>query len=156
MHDHRYHDRHQEYRPWWLTPPRPRPDTSRLRISNAERQVVTDALCRHLADGRLDESEFEERATQAAAAKTQADLDPLLADLPPLGAVVPLAPSRSRHGLGWFAAVLLLAVLAWSVVGAVVRPFHVLFVPWPLLLVAVFLLVRRGRHRHHDYERGRY
>ncbi|HLH99950.1 MAG TPA: DUF1707 domain-containing protein [Acidimicrobiales bacterium] len=54
----------------------------RLRLSDAERQQVVDALSRHTADGRLAMDEFEQRSEQALAARTRADLRGLLGDLP--------------------------------------------------------------------------
>ena len=45
-----------------------------LRVSDAERQAVTDRLAEHFADGRLDQAEFDERVGRAMNAKTRADL----------------------------------------------------------------------------------
>jgi hypothetical protein len=52
------------------------------RIGDAERDKATQYLRDHLAEGRLDETEFDERLTKALTARTQADLDPLFTDLP--------------------------------------------------------------------------
>lgn len=52
------------------------------RIGDAERDRATDLLRDHLAEGRLDQVEFDERLTRALTARTQADLDPLFTDLP--------------------------------------------------------------------------
>jgi len=52
------------------------------RIGDAERDKAVEYLRDHLAEGRLDQWEFDERLTQALTAKTQADLDPLFRDLP--------------------------------------------------------------------------
>jgi hypothetical protein len=54
----------------------------RLRVSNAERQAVVDALRVHTGDGRLGIDEFEERSEKAIAARTRDDLRGLLDDLP--------------------------------------------------------------------------
>jgi len=54
----------------------------RLRVSDAERQAVVDALRLHTGDGRLGIDEFEERSEKALAAKTRDDLRGLLDDLP--------------------------------------------------------------------------
>lgn len=54
----------------------------RLRLSDAERRQVVDALSRHTADARLAMDEFEQRSEQALAARTRADLRGLLGDLP--------------------------------------------------------------------------
>ena len=52
------------------------------RIGDAERDRAAEFLREHLAEGRLDQTEFDERLTQALTARTQADLDPLFTDLP--------------------------------------------------------------------------
>src|ERR1700720_2678996 len=57
-----------------------------LRVSDAERQVVTDRLSEHFADGRLDQAEFDDRVGRAMNAKTRADLSGLFSDLPETGA----------------------------------------------------------------------
>ena len=74
-----------------------------LRVSDAERQAVTDRLAGHFADGRLDQIEFDERAGRAMSAKTRADLAGLLDDLPETrrpgtglpGTGAPAVPGRS-------------------------------------------------------------
>jgi hypothetical protein len=58
----------------------PRPP--RLRASDADRERTVEQLRRHHADGRLDMEEFSERMDRAYAAKTLAELDELMADLP--------------------------------------------------------------------------
>lgn len=128
----------------------PRVHPSAMRISDAERTHITDALCRHYADGRLDEAEFNERVAKASAAKTRADLAPLLADLPPFDDHRPLPevphvqPPRRRHPI-LFAAVIVLAAL-WFLSSAriVAHSIGTLIV----VAVVVALLASRGRHRH--------
>src|SRR5579863_3940171 len=69
-----------------------------LRVSDAERQAVTDRLSEHFAAGRLDQAEFDERTSQAMNAKTRGDLSGLFADLPETGAsAVPEHYRRRRH-----------------------------------------------------------
>jgi hypothetical protein len=58
----------------------PRPP--RLRASDADRERTVEQLRRHHADGRLDLEEFSERMERAYAAKTMAELDELMTDLP--------------------------------------------------------------------------
>ena len=70
-----------------------------MRVSDAERQAVTDRLAEHFGEGRLDQAEFDERVGRAMSAKTRADLNGLFDDLPETGA--PAAtdrPQRRRHG----------------------------------------------------------
>jgi hypothetical protein len=72
-------------------------DRSRMRIGDAERSQMAEVLGKHFADGRLDQHEFDERMEKAMAAKTEADLAGLLADLPKLGdqqPPVPQVPAR--------------------------------------------------------------
>jgi GntR family transcriptional regulator len=67
-----------------------------LRLSDAEREAVTDRLAEHFAAGRLDQAEFDDRVGRAMSAKTRADLSGLFADLPETGA--PAVPEFSRGG----------------------------------------------------------
>ena len=60
-----------------------RPARPDLRVSDAERDAVVTELGEHFQQGRLDQVEFDERVTQALAARTESDLRALLADLPP-------------------------------------------------------------------------
>ncbi|MGH3256525.1 MAG: DUF1707 SHOCT-like domain-containing protein [Streptosporangiaceae bacterium] len=53
-----------------------------LRVSDAERNEVTDRLAVHFGEGRLTQAEFDERAAQAMNAKTRGDLRGLFDDLP--------------------------------------------------------------------------
>ena len=68
-----------------------------LRVSDAERQAVTDRLAEHFGDGRLDQAEFDERVGRAMSAKTRADLGGLFADLPETGAPAATDRPRRRH-----------------------------------------------------------
>ncbi|OYN92665.1 hypothetical protein CGZ91_04130 [Parenemella sanctibonifatiensis] len=69
------------------------------RIGDAERDQAVQALQDHMAKGRLDTAEFDERMTQALRAKTLDDLHPLFDDLPgPLPAG--LLGGRSPYNLG--------------------------------------------------------
>ena len=120
-----------------------------LRVSDAERQAVTDRLSEHFAAGRLDQAEFDERVSQAMNAKTRGDLSGLFADLPETGApAVPEHIRRRRHPV-------LLAIL---VVIAIMATAHALWwVAGPVLWVGfavVFVLAITGRlgHHHHPYQ----
>jgi Domain of unknown function (DUF1707) len=118
---------------------------SALRASDADRERVAAALRRHHLDGRLDTDELQDRLGACYAAKTQADLAPLLADLP--GEAPPGRPARA--GAPWrgpgapLAAVLVVAfVLATAAAIAHGRPG-----PLPLLLVFLLFRVARGSRR---------
>ncbi|MGD0608172.1 MAG: DUF1707 domain-containing protein [Streptosporangiaceae bacterium] len=63
-----------------------------LRVGDADREAVAAQLREHFADGRLTLDELNERLDQAFAAKTGADLNTVLRDLPhatPSGPQVP-------------------------------------------------------------------
>ena len=85
---------------WLLAASRRRTSFSGLRISDAERADVADLLAKHYGDGRLDQAEFNQRLDQAMQAKTYADLDGILVDLPRTDAeasAAPKATERRRH-----------------------------------------------------------
>lgn len=70
------------------------PDTDpALRISDADREATVARLRRASQEGRLDLGELEERVSAAYAAKTGADLEPLVADLPAEGGTAHPAPA---------------------------------------------------------------
>ncbi|WP_189061604.1 DUF1707 domain-containing protein [Longimycelium tulufanense] len=54
-----------------------------VRIGTREREDAIKVLGEHLAAGRLEMDEYEERVGRATAARTLTDLRPLFADLPP-------------------------------------------------------------------------
>jgi hypothetical protein len=58
------------------------PRDRRLRVGNEERDAVAEILRREHLAGRLDDVEFDERLTRCLSAKTYAELDALLTDLP--------------------------------------------------------------------------
>lgn len=57
-------------------------EPSRLRIGDAERDDAVQLLTDHLAAGRLDHDEFDERLGLALTAHTHGELDALFDDLP--------------------------------------------------------------------------
>ena len=56
-----------------------------VRASDRERDAATGRLQDAFAEGRLDDAEFDARMRSALSARTRADLDGLLADLPAAG-----------------------------------------------------------------------
>jgi hypothetical protein len=132
-----------------------------LRVSDAERNAVTERLATHYSDGRLDQAEFDERVGRAMAAKTRGDLDGLFDDLPdPESAGAsrnarpgdPAVPYRRRRsGFGRILLLVVLAIAALSIISHVLTAFA-FGVPWFWIaaLVAVVLLVNRSAHHRHD------
>ncbi|MEV4319331.1 DUF1707 domain-containing protein [Actinocrispum sp. NPDC049592] len=53
-----------------------------VRIGTTERERAVQALAEHLAEGRLDITEYDQRAALAAAAKTRGELAAIFDDLP--------------------------------------------------------------------------
>jgi Domain of unknown function (DUF1707)/Cell wall-active antibiotics response 4TMS YvqF len=58
------------------------PDEQQLRASDAERQAIADRLNTAVGEGRLTLAEFSDRVGTAYAARTHAELEALVADLP--------------------------------------------------------------------------
>jgi hypothetical protein len=67
-----------------------------VRASDGERDEVASALARACSDGRLSPEELESRLQSAYAATHRAELDALLADLPPAARRPPPAPEPGR------------------------------------------------------------
>lgn len=130
-----------------------------LRASDAEREAALRILSTHFADGRLDRTEFDERADAALAARTQDQLRSLFADLPGPTPVPPAASDWARTtawasstfatarrqaarppAAPWAAPLVLVPVL---LVFAVLAALHGA-PPFPLIALA-FFLVRRHR-----------
>jgi len=63
-------------------------ERSAVRMSDAEREAVVARLSRAAGEGRLSLDEFEQRVAEVLAARTFADVEPHVADLP----AVPAAP----------------------------------------------------------------
>jgi hypothetical protein len=116
------------------------PDSPGLRASDAEREHVAEALRRHHLDGRIDTEELTERLDRCYAARTTAELRPLLADLP--ADERDWRDSRApRRVTPWPAPPLLVvaivALLVAATAGAIAHGH-----PGPLPFIAVFLLLR--------------
>jgi len=151
-------------------------DISPLRIGHAERDQVIALLQEHTTAGRLELDEFEDRIGLVTQARTTADLDAVLADLPRLGAkapyqpyVAPVAPGpvtatlngpplqplrawRGTHLPGWVAISLMMLGI-WAMTG-----FGYFWPIWVIVPMAIGGLktcgVRRRAyhgHRHHHH-----
>ncbi|WP_172383475.1 DUF1707 domain-containing protein [Streptomyces sp. MNP-20] len=83
------------------TPPAeasPRTATPHLRASDADRERAAEVLADALATGRIDPQEHSERLDRVYAAKTLAEIEPQLADLPDPGTSLTEAPARPTPG----------------------------------------------------------
>jgi hypothetical protein len=118
-----------------------------LRVSDQQREQAADALRDHFAAGRLTENELNDRLDSALEAKTEPELNALLADLPKL----PVSPQQRKAELverrkqlqrrviqeaGGGAAAFLVCTGIWAASGA-----HGQFWPiWVLLVVLIPVL----------------
>src|ERR1700728_480670 len=112
----------------------------RIRVSDADREQVTERLRDHFAEGRLTREELDERVTAALSAKTAGDLRRLMVDLPgdapvapPVPVAGPLLVRRRPRILPLMALILLAAVLIPGGAWAVLAFFQIVLV---LLLAA--------------------
>jgi Domain of unknown function (DUF1707) len=131
-----------------------------MRVSDAERNAVTERLSVHYSEGRLDQAEFDERVSRAMAAKTRGDLEGLFDDLPdpeptgasgtggPGGPSVPYRVRRNRRP----ARPILLVALVIALMIAVGHTFAAIDIPWfwVAVLVAVILFATRSSRARHD------
>ena len=74
-----------------------------VRASDRDRDAVVQRVQEAFAEGRLDDTEFDERMRAALTARTLAELDVLLADLPATRPAAGPAPAIARRGPGRFA-----------------------------------------------------
>lgn len=116
-----------------------------LRISDADRTEVADRLSKHYSDGRLDETEFNERLDRAMKAKTHADLSGLFHDLPDTGAPAEVTPRR-RPARPFFRVIFLILVVA--VAAAVGHALMWTVVPWLVIGLIAFLWLRHFDRRY--------
>jgi hypothetical protein len=152
-----------------------------LRVGDAERTRVTEALHEHFAQGRLTRDELDERLDTALAAKTYGDLRRVTQDLPAPGPatepwassttagaagppsaamwsghVPPIAWRRPRFPFfGLLAVIFIVALVSGGPGLALVGVFKVVLVIWLVLAVVGLLHVRRWR-RYGRRSRGRY
>jgi hypothetical protein len=120
----------------------PRPDAN-LRAGDADRQATEERLRRHHAEGRLDTDEFQERIDRCYQAKTVAELEQLVTDLP---APVTPSPRRVRVRRLWPIPLvpILIAVLAISATSG----HHGRFSFWVLIpMLFLFRFLAWGRYR---------
>ncbi|SDD63432.1 DUF1707 SHOCT-like domain-containing protein [Actinokineospora iranica] len=127
-----------------------------IRVGTTDRERAVDALANHLAEGRLEVAEYEQRCGAATAARTRADLLALFDDLPaphpvfdePQAAEPPApvaeqsdllldrpAPRRAKVAMGAFVGVAVAAVVA---VAAITATWWALA---PILVIGLLLVL---------------
>jgi len=121
-----------------------------LRVGDAEREAVGEILRREHVNGRLDVIEFQERLDRSLVAKTYADLDALVADLP--GSEAP----RRRRAQGWTPWPWPLGVVPLIVIAMVIASGgHVIWLAFPFVVLFVLrpLVWRSWGCRYRGYGR---
>jgi hypothetical protein len=94
--------------------------TPELRVADADRDRTVEQLRAAAAEGRLDPDELEERVSKALTARTQSELDALLADLPKPEVAV-AKPDRSlvlRERTAAFLVPNVVCIAIWAATGA--------------------------------------
>jgi len=147
----------------------------RVRASDADRERTAELLREHHAVGRLTAEEFSERVDQAFAAKTNGDLDALLADLPaidlyqlPAAGIRPAprgtvrrrgGPGLNRRGAGGVVPYQIETWLTWTASSALLMAIWLgvgiaaggaAWLPWFLLIVIPWALTIARRPPDHS------
>jgi hypothetical protein len=120
---------------------------SELRASDADRERVAERLRTAAGEGRLTAEELEQRLERAFSARTEADLAPLVTDLPPaVASPEPAAPrgrvrrrGPDRDHLRAYIAVNLMLVAIWALTGA-----GYFWPIWPILGWGIGLIADGG------------
>lgn len=139
-----------------------------MRAGDADRQQVADQLKKALDEGRLDLGEYDERIQRAYGARTFADFDGLLDDLPgtvpvqksqiqpaPPAPGAPVSAAAEAHGrrsgvqpaIGLF----LLCTVIWGISSLASGEAYYFWPAWVLIPVAFAVLARLGdrdKRRH--------
>jgi uncharacterized integral membrane protein len=133
-----------------------------MRAGDADRQAVADRLKAALDEGRLDLNEYDERLQKTYAAKTYADLDGLLDDLPgvappqhsqvaayrtaqPANTPAPAPVEHQHNALSWigpYGGVVAVCILIWAV--SSVSSGHLTYF-WPVWMLIPLILGIFGR-----------
>ena len=133
-----------------------------LRVGDAERTKVTEALHDHFVQGRLTRDELDERLEATLSAKTYGDLRQITRDLPGTGPLVdPEPPARAPaphpfagrrpRGLPFLPFVvgvfLVTALLSGGTMWAMVGVLKLIFLVWLVMALLGFMHARRRRRR---------
>ena len=148
-----------------------------MRAGDSDRKAVADQLKTALDEGRLDLGEYDERIQRTYSAKTYADLDGLLDDLPGTVPVqhaqiqpaapapapgAPVHPEQSSgrqmaHWVGPYAGVIVVCTLIWLITSLTSHHWQYFWPVWmliPLILGVFGQWAGDGRRR--DRRRRRY
>jgi Domain of unknown function (DUF1707) len=90
---------------------------SELRVSDADRDLVAERLRAAAGEGRLSADELEERLESAFGARTEAELEPLTADLPAPVARAGRRRRPARPDFGPYLGVSVMLVAIWALTG---------------------------------------
>ena len=116
---------------------------SELRASDADRERVAERLRTAAGEGRLTPVELEERLEGAFSARTGAELEPLVADLPEAVAAPPRREPRriwdSEH-VRAYVSVSVMLVAIWALTGA-----GYFWPIWPILGWGIGVVADAGR-----------
>jgi hypothetical protein len=103
-----------------------------LRVGDRERDAVGEILRQAHVEGRLDNDEFQTRLERCLTAKTYADLDQLIADLPRERAAATVG-----HRAGWRPWPAPFLLLPLAVIAAIAFGSHAAWLAVPLLFFFV-------------------
>jgi DUF1707 SHOCT-like domain len=120
-----------------------------LRVGNSERDAVGEILRREHVNGRLDAVEFQERLDRSFAAKTYADLDALVADLPGT------EPTRRHRAHAWTPWPWPLGLVPLAVIAIIASGGHIIWLAVPLFALFVLrpLVLRSWGRGYRGYGR---
>jgi DUF1707 SHOCT-like domain len=110
-----------------------------LRVSDAERETVAALLRHEHVAGRLDSVELDERLSRCLAAKSYAELDELIVDLP----IENRTPYRSARFSPW--PFPLLPIVALVIAAVVLSHGHLFWLVFPLFFLFVLRPLIWGR-----------
>jgi hypothetical protein len=110
---------------------------SGLLASDADRDRVAERLRAAAGEGRLTSEELEERLERSFSARTDAELEPLVADLPSPRRRAPVPRDHSHERA--YVATMLLLVAIWALTGA-----GYFWPIWPMLGWGIGVVADRG------------
>ena len=104
-----------------------------VRVGDKERDAVSDILRQRHLEGRLDADEFHARLDRCLAAKTYAELDELIADLPR----EETGRARGRQSWTWRPWPFPVLLLPIALIAAIASGAHFVWLVFPLLFFFV-------------------